>query len=110
MEEFRANKRTYRWHDEDCSQSIDGLPDQFHWSAWPRHILNIEGDGGFFIRVRIDHRLRHAKKAVRGIHAWKEWAYNRWIPGVPDSWRPEFEYFRDTPYGFGPVLVLVFPL
>jgi hypothetical protein len=106
MEAFRVNRRTYRWHDEDCAQSIDGLPDEFHWPSWPRHILNVEGEGGFFIRVRIDHRLGHTKKEVRGIRAWKAWAHERWSPWVPYSWRPELEYFRDTPYGFGPVLVL----
>jgi hypothetical protein len=105
MKVLRVNRRTYRWHDEDCIQSIDGLPDQFGWSTWPCHILNVEGERGFFIRVRIDHRLKHAKKTVHGIRAWKAWAYDRWSPWVPYAWRPEYEYFRDTPFMFGPVFV-----
>jgi hypothetical protein len=107
MKEFRVNRRTYRWHDEDCTQSVDGLPDQFNdWPSWPRHILNVEGEKGFFIRVRIDHTLGHVEKAGHGIRAWKEWAYNRWLPRVPYSWRPKREYFPDSPVMFGPMLVL----
>jgi hypothetical protein len=106
MEQFRVNRRSYRWHDEDCHHSIDGLPDEFGWRDWPRHVLNVEGEGGFFIRVRIDHRLGHTTIPARGIRVWKEWAYNWWLPRVPYSWRPQLEYFRDRSFMFGPALVL----
>lgn len=106
MEAFRVNGRTFRFYDEDRGHAVAGLPDQFHWSDWPRHILHVESDNGFLIRVRIDHKLRYWEKQETGLRGWKARAYSRWFPFVPNSWKAELEYARDVPFMFGPMLVL----
>jgi hypothetical protein len=102
----RVSGRTFECRDEESDGPVDGLPDQFYWTDWPRHFLTIRADSGVHLCVRIDHKLLHRPRPALGVRKLKGWLHDRCWPLAPQSWKQGVEYFRGPPLQFGPVLVL----